>query len=223
MSQRSHCTLLLANLGLLAMILIHDADHLRQARNWCYSIPRSVWLINLTVYAPSAIALFLTVIRRVRLAAIVTVAAGLFVAIGFLKVHLFGIDAPVWGLWARPFVELGADAISWAVLVATAAVGLFVALVGVRVLSGMSTRAVAGMMVMLTAAAGEASSPTLPNRPFQFPRTVRSSLRSSNPARARRGSPRTARVRRYWVSSRGITCLPRRIRRSKPSAARLSM
>lgn len=134
MTDRARNRLLLANLALLAMILVHDADHVRQARNWCYSIPRSLFLVNLLVYVPSVIASALALARRTRIAALATVVAGVFVAVGFLEVHLFGIDAPVWGLWTRPFVELGADAISWSVLVATAAVGMVVALVGVRVL-----------------------------------------------------------------------------------------
>src|SRR5262249_44962455 len=87
-SKRARHALLLANLGLLGMIVVHDADHLRQARNWCYSIPRSLWLVNLTVYVPSGMALILALARRTRLAAFATVAAGLFVTLGFLKVHL---------------------------------------------------------------------------------------------------------------------------------------
>ena len=35
---------------MIVAVLIHDGDHIRQALNWGYSIPLSLWVLNLTVY-----------------------------------------------------------------------------------------------------------------------------------------------------------------------------
>lgn len=34
---------------MLIAVLIHDGDHIRQAFKWTYSIPLSLWALNLTV------------------------------------------------------------------------------------------------------------------------------------------------------------------------------
>jgi hypothetical protein len=128
LSRKGAAVLTLANLAVLAMIVVHDADHARQARNWCYTIPSHVWLINLLVYVPNGLAVVLARLRR-RIAAIVTAAGGLFVAFGFAKVHLLGTSS-IWGLWSKSFFQLRADALSWVVLALTAAIGLGAASVG---------------------------------------------------------------------------------------------
>lgn len=38
------------NLALLAVTLLHDADHIMQAHRWNYHIPLQLWIINLAVY-----------------------------------------------------------------------------------------------------------------------------------------------------------------------------
>lgn len=131
LSLKGRQVLLLANLVMLAMIVIHDADHVRQARNWCYTIPTSLWWVNVLVYLPNGLALLLVAARR-RISALMTAAAGLFIAIGFAKVHLWGTSA-IWGVWRKSFFQLGADDLSWAVLAATIVIGLGVGAVGAYV------------------------------------------------------------------------------------------
>jgi hypothetical protein len=119
----------IANIALMAIIGIHDADHVRQAHSWCYSIPTGLWLLNERAYAATGLALILTTLRR-RVAAVATSAAArIFVAVGFAKVHLIGTSA-VWGIWKHIFFRLGADSVSWMVLAVTVATGLGVAVVG---------------------------------------------------------------------------------------------
>jgi len=113
-------------------IIGHDMDHVRQAHHWCYTIPASLCLINLLVYAPSMLALFLT-FRHKRVAALTTIFNGLFVAISFAEVHLWRPSIPVWGIWNTNFFLLGVDAISWIVLAITVFVGVGVAMAGVYV------------------------------------------------------------------------------------------
>ena len=43
-------TLTICTVIMLIAILIHDGDHIRQAYNWGYTIPLSLWALNLTVY-----------------------------------------------------------------------------------------------------------------------------------------------------------------------------
>ena len=59
LSTRARKTILWANIAMIAMIVIHDSDHVRQAANWCYTISAQLWLVNVSVYVPSLIALAL--------------------------------------------------------------------------------------------------------------------------------------------------------------------
>jgi len=52
MEKQNKKTLLWANAIMIAMIIIHDADHVRQASCWNYTIPLLVWLVNISVYTP---------------------------------------------------------------------------------------------------------------------------------------------------------------------------
>lgn len=47
------------NLALLAVTLLHDADHIIQARRWHYKIPLQLWIINLAVYVMPTVSEFL--------------------------------------------------------------------------------------------------------------------------------------------------------------------
>jgi hypothetical protein len=125
------------NIAMLLTIVFHDADHCRQAMNWGYTIPLSLWLVNCIVYLPNGVALFLTHQRR-RSAALVTCLAGLLIAVAFAKVHLLGADIPVWGIWNRSFFVLGVDAISWSILAFTVAVGIGVGVAGAYVMGRLS-------------------------------------------------------------------------------------
>jgi len=115
---------------MVMMVLIHDADHFRQALCWSYDIPWSVKFVNLLVYAPSVFAAYLAV-RKKRLAAITTSANGLFIGIAFASVHLAGASIlPYWGIWNKSFFLLGVDRVSWTILWMTVATGVGVAMIG---------------------------------------------------------------------------------------------
>lgn len=130
----SDCRILVyADLGLAVMIGLHDLDHLRQARNWCYTIPLSVWIVNISVFLPGFVALLLAM-RRHRYAPLVTVTAGLMTATSFAKVHLTKPLFPIWGIWNTSYIALGVDAIAWWVLALTVFVSVVVALIGAFVL-----------------------------------------------------------------------------------------
>lgn len=130
MKKEDRKLLLLANTVMVAVILIHDADHFRQALCWSYDIPWSVKLVNLFVYAPSVIAFYLAVTGK-RIAAIVTSANGLFIATAFANIHLRGASIlPYWGVWNKSFFLLNVDSISWAILWVTVATGVGLGMAG---------------------------------------------------------------------------------------------
>ena len=52
-------TLTTCAIVMIIAVLIHDGDHIRQAYNWGYSIPISLWVLNLTVYVLPVVTLFL--------------------------------------------------------------------------------------------------------------------------------------------------------------------
>lgn len=128
MAARARKVILRANLAMIAMIVIHDADHVRQASNWCYTISAQLWLVNVSVYVPSLIALAL--LWRGRGAGIATMINGLLVAAAFSEVHLWRPTIPVWGIWNDNFFILGVDPLSWTILAMTALVGALVTAAG---------------------------------------------------------------------------------------------
>lgn len=117
-----------ANITMIAMIVIHDTDHVRQAANWCYTISAQLWLVNVSVYVPSLIALAL--LWRGKGAGIATMINGLLVGAAFSEVHLWRPSIPVWGIWNDNFFILGADRISWTILALTVLVGALVSAAG---------------------------------------------------------------------------------------------
>ncbi len=119
----------MADICLLAMIVVHDADHVRQAVNWCYTIPLSVWIVNVLVYVPGLLSLWLAWHWRT-IAALATCVSGVLIAVAFAKVHLWKPFLPVWGIWNESFLVLGVDAISWSILTLTVLVGVGVSLAG---------------------------------------------------------------------------------------------
>ena len=122
-------TLIAANCVMIGMIIIHDTDHVRQAANWCYTISLTLKLVNLSVYAPSVIALAMAWFKW-RGGAAMTIANGLLVGAGFSEVHLWRPSIPVWGIWNDNFFILGADRISWTILALTVLVATCVAMSG---------------------------------------------------------------------------------------------
>ena len=96
---------------MIVAVLIHDGDHIRQARNWGYSIPLSLWVLNLR---PSA--------------TLVGAVAGVFTTASFLILHLCGSFTGNWGVWNYSYFALikgvtyngvfyqGVDWLSWVLL-----------------------------------------------------------------------------------------------------------
>lgn len=109
---------------MLIAILIHDGDHIRQAYKWTYSIPLSLWALNLTVYVLPVVSLFLARSRRFS-ALLVTGIAGIFTSASFLIIHLCGSASGLWGVWNFSYFALiegvtyngvfyqGVDTLSW--------------------------------------------------------------------------------------------------------------
>jgi formate-dependent nitrite reductase membrane component NrfD len=134
---KSKRILIHANIIMIITTIIHDADHVRQALCWNYTIGLELWLVNMSVYIPCFIALALTLNNK-NSAAFTTSFSGIFIAACFLEVHLWRPTVPVWGLWNDNFFILGADIISWTILVITAAVGFGVGMAGFYVSGRMS-------------------------------------------------------------------------------------
>lgn len=133
----AHQILIWANLFLLFVIVVHDGDHLRQARCWHYTISPELWTINCVVYLPSLVALFAS-IKRFRLAPYLTSFSGIFVAAGFAEVHLYRPSIPVWGIWNQNFFQLQVDCTSWSILVMTILAGIAVGMAGAFALGRIS-------------------------------------------------------------------------------------
>lgn len=126
LNDRAKRALMIINLIMLGSILIHDGDHIRQAYNWSYSIPISLLVLNLVVYLPTVVAIFLTKTRRFS-ATIVTAFGGINTGIGFAAIHLLGSSSGLWGVWNDPYKELGVDWLSWVILAEVVMVGILVA------------------------------------------------------------------------------------------------
>lgn len=119
--------LMTCSLVILASVLMHDGDHLRQAWNWGYNIPLSLLVLNLVVYILPAVSIFLTKMERAS-ASLVVAFAGVFTTAGFLIIHLCGAFSGLWGVWNFSYFELikgvtwqgvyyqGVDWISWVFL-----------------------------------------------------------------------------------------------------------
>lgn len=112
---------------MIAAILVHDGDHIRQAYNWGYSIPISLWVLNLTVYVLPVVTLFLAKSARAS-ATLVGAIAGVFTTASFLILHLCGSFTGNWGVWNFSYFDLiegvtyngafyqGVDWLSWVLL-----------------------------------------------------------------------------------------------------------
>ena len=90
-------TLTVCTVIMLIAILIHDGDHIRQAYNWGYTIPLSLWALNLTVYVLPVVTLFLARSARAS-ATLVGAIAGVFTTASFLIIHLCGSFTGNWGV-----------------------------------------------------------------------------------------------------------------------------
>lgn len=112
---------------MIVAVLIHDGDHIRQALNWGYSIPLSLWVLNLTVYVLPVVTLFLARSGRPS-ATLLGAVAGVFTTASFLILHLCGSFTGNWGVWNYSYFALikgvayngvfyqGVDWLSWVLL-----------------------------------------------------------------------------------------------------------
>lgn len=98
-------TLMICAIFMLAAVLMHDGDHIRQAYKWTYSIPLSLWALNLTVYVFPVVTIFLVKNRRFS-ACMVCAVAGVFTSASFLILHLCGSASGLWGVWNFSYFEL---------------------------------------------------------------------------------------------------------------------
>ena len=98
-------TLTVCTVIMLIAILIHDGDHIRQAYNWGYTIPLSLWALNLTVYVLPVVTLFLARSARAS-ATLVGAVAGVFTTASFLIIHLCGSFTGNWGVWNFSYFDL---------------------------------------------------------------------------------------------------------------------
>lgn len=127
LSGKAAKTMIICSCVMLLSVLMHDGDHIRQAINWGYSIPLSLWVLNLTVYILPVISIFLSKLNRFS-STIVTAVAGVFTSASFLILHLCGSASGLWGVWNYSYFELikgvtyngvfyqGVDWISWVFL-----------------------------------------------------------------------------------------------------------
>jgi hypothetical protein len=129
MDHEARKTLLVANGAMLLMILIHDADHIRQAINWCYTIPGWLWAVNTLVYVPNGLAL-IAATRSWPRAPLATLVGSLLIAVNFPLLHLWKPLIPVWGIWNQSFFVLNVDQLSWIILALTVIVAVGAAIAG---------------------------------------------------------------------------------------------
>lgn len=98
-------TLITCALIMLASVLMHDGDHIRQAYKWTYNIPLSLWALNLTVYVLPVVSIFLIKSRRFS-ATLVTAIAGVFTSASFVILHMCGSSTGLWGVWNFSYFEI---------------------------------------------------------------------------------------------------------------------
>lgn len=127
LTERTAKTILTCGIVMIAAVLIHDGDHIRQAVNWGYTIPLSLWALNLTVYIFPCLTLFLGRSRRMSSTLICGI-GGIFTSASFVILHLLGSSTGLWGVWNFSYFELmkgvtyqgmyyqGVDWISWVLL-----------------------------------------------------------------------------------------------------------
>jgi hypothetical protein len=101
-------TLVHANVLLLLLVLLHDADHIRVAGD---DVPAPLWLLNPLTYVPTIVSLVLAR-RGDRLAPAATAISAALWVVGFAWVHLLGAGS-FWGPFAEPYTESDPGALTW--------------------------------------------------------------------------------------------------------------
>lgn len=132
LDEKTTKTMIICSVIMLVAVLIHDGDHIRQAYNWGYTIPMSLWALNLIVYVLPVVSIFLAKSRRMS-ATIVCCLAGIVTSLSFVVLHCFGSSSGLnWGIWNFTYFELiegvwydpgtgmqfyqGVDTLSWILL-----------------------------------------------------------------------------------------------------------
>jgi hypothetical protein len=131
--------LIQANLALVVMTLLHDADHVRQGR----PLTMALHIFGAGAVIAVLVSLVLAVIHH-RLAAHSAVAVGAAGVITLPLVHL----VPHWSALSDPYPAAHVDALSWLVLALLIAASLLLLAVGVQNLRSarpQTTRSVAGV------------------------------------------------------------------------------
>lgn len=112
-----------ANLVLVALLVLHDLDHVRQGR----TVGGSVIAVGV-VGALGALASLILALVPHPLAPFASFLVGTGTAIGFAAAHVL----PHWSVISDPYPGLGVDAASWLSLGASMVVAVAVGLVGFR-------------------------------------------------------------------------------------------
>ena len=118
----------IAQIGFIAALLLHDTDHLRQARGIA-ATPTAVFWGGMALALAAFTSFALTMSRHPRAAVVATV-VGFVAAFGAASSHL----APHWSALSDPYSDLSLDAYSWAVMVAEVAAGFVLGVVGLQTL-----------------------------------------------------------------------------------------
>ena len=113
--------LLTITIALAILTVVHDLDHVRQARGLPFE------LYGLAVLALVTIGVTLTLLlQRRRLAATVAVAQGVVTVVGVAAIHV----APSWSSLTDPYSAAHADALSWAIILTMMLLAAALALTG---------------------------------------------------------------------------------------------
>jgi hypothetical protein len=116
--------LIVANLVLLATVLLHGVDHALIQERGVRALSFEVVLGGIAILAVAAFSLAVT-LRGDRRATLVALLAGPWVATAIIVGHFI----PYWGEFSDPYEEAGLESVSYVVALATAAAGVGVAAV----------------------------------------------------------------------------------------------
>jgi hypothetical protein len=119
--------IVLINVVAIVSMAIHDADHVRQARDMHYTMPIQVAVLLLSAYIPLFASIWWATHRRLLWATSATavVTGGVLLLLSF--VHLVGVEkvweplGDVFGMWGASYWDMRVDALSWIAFVLLAA------------------------------------------------------------------------------------------------------
>lgn len=110
-----------ASLALLAAVILHDLDHVRQGR----SVEPLVVAVGV-IGDIAIITLAILVIRGHRLAPLAATVVGFANVLGFIAVHV----VPDWGPLSDGYPDLAVDGLSWALVFVPMAAALWLGVTG---------------------------------------------------------------------------------------------